>query len=239
MWAVVPANPLSRSADPVDEFSALTSAFYGTDLVAIFTSNLQLAGLKALQMIYDGRAVSILGMFLVGALVGRLRLYQNLNANARIFGRVLRICAPIGIAGNVLLVSLHASTPDYPPTAQWVLEQSVFAIAVPAMALSYASGFALLWARGWDRFLRAFASTGRMALTRYVTQTLAGIVLFYGIGFGFGSTLGFAPLILIAFAVFALQCVASRIWLQLFRFGPLEWLWRRATYGTPVSILRR
>jgi uncharacterized protein len=23
----------------------------------------------------------------------------------------------------------------------------------------------------------------------------------------------------------------SRLWLQYFQFGPLEWLWRSATYG--------
>jgi uncharacterized membrane protein YeiB len=33
--------------------------------------------------------------------------------------------------------------------------------------------------------------------------------------------------------------VVSAAWLTLFRFGPLEWLWRRATYGTPLPMLKR
>jgi uncharacterized protein len=239
MWAVSPTNPPPSTADPVAEFSSMTRAFYGPDPLVIFKANLGLVRLKALQMIYDGRALSILGMFLIGALVGRLRLYQNLSANAHLIWRVFRICAPVGVIGNAVLVSLHASTPDYPPTAKWVLEQCVFAIAVPMMALAYTSGFALLWARGWQPILRAFAPAGRMALTTYASQTLIGIFMFYGIGLKLGKTIGFTQAILIAIGVFALQCVASRAWLQFFRFGPLEWIWRRATYGTPVAIMRR
>jgi uncharacterized protein len=40
--------------------------------------------------------------------------------------------------------------------------------------------------------------------------------------------------------VFALQIVFSRWWLARFRFGPLEWLWRSATYGRwqPFRVTR-
>jgi uncharacterized protein len=228
MWGLVPTG---SNTDPVVDFSSMTNAFYSTDPLAMFASNLKLVRLKALQTIYDGRAVSVLGMFLIGSLVGRLRLYQDLASNADLFRRVFRACAPFGVAGNALLGSLHASTPDYPPTGRWVLEQCIFAIAVPTMALAYASGFALLWIRGWQAILRAFSHAGRMALTTYVCQTLIAILLFYGIGLKWGNTIGFMQAALIAVAVFALQCVAARIWLSFFRFGPLEWLWRRATYG--------
>jgi uncharacterized protein len=238
MWAILHSTTRSIG-DPGAEFSSLTSAFYGTDPVAMFNANLELVRLKALQIIYDGRAISVLGMFLIGALVGRLRLYQNLPAHVDLIKRVFRVCAPIGVLGNVVLVRLHAATPDYPPTGQWVIEQCVFSIAVPAMALTYASGFALLWMRGWDRVLHVLAPAGRMALTTYVSQTLFGVFLFYGVGLKFGNTLGFAATTIVAIEIFALQCVASTIWLQFFRFGPLEWIWRCATYGTRVAIVRR
>lgn len=243
VWAVVPGAPVAPSAridaDPVSGFTALTSAFYGADPVAIFNANLELVRLKALQMIYEGRAISVLGMFLVGALVGRLRLYRNVTANTKLIGRVFRVCAPIGVLGNAVLVPLHAATPDYPPSMLWVVEQCLYSIAVPAMALTYASAFALLWSRGWEGIFRRLAPAGRMALTTYVGQTLLGAFLFYGIGMGLGHTLGFAQSIAAAGVIFATQCIAARIWLHFFRFGPLEWIWRRATYGTPVGMLRR
>jgi uncharacterized protein len=31
--------------------------------------------------------------------------------------------------------------------------------------------------------------------------------------------------------IFTGQVICSRWWLERFRFGPLEWLWRGATYG--------
>lgn len=240
MWAVIPVDPSTRTdANPAAEFGALTDAFRGADLAAVVRANLELVRLKALQMIYDGRAVSVLGMFLIGALVGRLRIYRDLAGYAALIRRVFYVCAPIGVAGNAALVPLHAATPDYPPSGMWVVEQCLFAIAVPAMALAYASGFALLWQRRWSGTLRALAPAGRMALTTYVSQTLIGISLFYGIGLGIGEKLSSLQMTLAAIAIFALQCVGSRLWLQAFRFGPLEWLWRRATYGTPVAMLRR
>jgi len=33
-----------------------------------------------------------------------------------------------------------------------------------------------------------------------------------------------------AMALFALQVLASTVWLRYFRFGPLEWAWRAMTY---------
>src|SRR5712671_1742694 len=228
MWAFIPAASSPRlDTDPVGEFAASTSLFYGADPIAMVRANFGLVRLKALQMIYDGRAITVLLMFLLGALVGRMRLYRNLHANTKLLKRVLLLCAPIGVLGNAVLVPLHAATPEYPPSGQWVLENSLYAIAAPAMALAYASGFALLWMRGWERVLRVLAPAGRMALTTYVSQTLIGMFLFYGIGLNLGNKLGFAESTAVALAIFATQCFACRLWLQYFRFGPLEWIWRR------------
>jgi uncharacterized protein len=121
----------------------------------------------------------------------------------------------------------------------WVLQHMLFAIAVPAMTLAYASGFALLWMHRTGAFLRAFGPAGRMALTTYVSQTAVGIIAFYGIGLGMRGSFGLAECVAFAFAIFALQCAISALWLTIFRFGPFEWLWRRATYGTPLPMLKQ
>ena len=80
------------------------------------------------------------------------------------------------------------------------------------------------------------AYTGRMALTNYISQSLIGILLFYGIGFGMGTSFGLVYVELIALAVF-FQTFLSGLWLRYFRFGPLEWLWRMLTYGRYFKIL--
>ncbi len=78
-----------------------------------------------------------------------------------------------------------------------------------------------------------------MALTTYVSQTLICVAVFYGIGLNLHGSIGLAECMAFALAVFTLQCLVSAIWLSHFRFGPLEWIWRRATYGTKLPMLRR
>jgi uncharacterized protein len=244
LWPVLMAALVSAlgrqpsGEDPHGSFSTLAQAFGGADVHAAFAANLQLLRLKALQMIYSGKAVSVLGMFLVGAVIGRLRLYRDLGAHEGSFRRVLWVCAPIGVIGNLVLVHMRATIADFPPTFAWVVEQSLSAVAVPAMTVAYASGFALLWSRGGQRLLRALAPVGQMALTTYVSQTLVGITLFYGIGLGLWGRLGLAQGAVAGLSIFAVQCALAALWLRHFRFGPLEWVWRRATYGVPIPFLR-
>jgi len=77
---------------------------------------------------------------------------------------------------------------------------------------------------------RSLAAVGRMALSNYLCQTLIGTTLFYGHGFGlFGEVDRFGQ-ILIVIAIWIVQMIVSPIWLNHFRFGPFEWLWRSLTY---------
>lgn len=231
--------PLETNANPGSDFFALTQAFATGDAAAMFAANVELLRLKALQMIYDGKAISILAMFLVGAYIGKRRLYRDLGDHLPLVRTVFAICAPIGMVGNALLIPLGANVPAYPPSEMWAVQHMLSAVAVPAMTLAYATGFVLLWVSRKGALLHALNPAGRMALTTYVSQTLIGVVAFYGIGYGLHGTFGLAECIAFALGVFALQCVVSAAWLTFFRFGPLEWLWRRATYGTPLPMLKR
>lgn len=75
-----------------------------------------------------------------------------------------------------------------------------------------------------------------MALTNYIGQSVCGMILFYGIGFGLGAGAGLIDTELIAAAIFFLQMVFSLLWLSCFRFGPIEWLWRMLTYGKILPL---
>jgi uncharacterized protein len=88
----------------------------------------------------------------------------------------------------------------------------------------------------WTRRLRAFGLSGRMALTNYALQAAAldYISSAYGLGLKL-RPLVYAPA---AVALFALEAWASAAWLARFRFGPIEWLWRMATYARRQPIVR-
>jgi uncharacterized protein len=50
---------------------------------------------------------------------------------------------------------------------------------------------------------------------------------------GYGAALKLRPsaYVVAAIVLFAAEVVFSRAWLARFRFGPLEWVWRTATYA--------
>lgn len=81
------------------------------------------------------------------------------------------------------------------------------------------------------RFTRPFAAAGRMAFSNYIGQSLIAFFIFYGTGLGYYAEIGRMGQVAIVAAVWVLQLIVSPIWLQRFRFGPLEWLWRSLTYG--------
>ncbi len=80
----------------------------------------------------------------------------------------------------------------------------------------------------WLKRLGAFGWTGRMALTNYMLQIAILDLLFAN--YALGLELTTLESIAAALVLFGVNAVLSRWWLRGFRFGPLEWLWRSATY---------
>jgi len=107
------------------------------------------------------------------------------------------------------------------------------------VALGYVS-LVMLIVKAWrnGRFVRWLAPVGRMAFTNYLMQTVLMTTLFYGHGFGLFGSVERTGQILIVFAVWAFQVWFSSFWLSRFRFGPMEWLWRSATYARPQPMRR-
>ncbi|MCC5866988.1 MAG: DUF418 domain-containing protein [Gammaproteobacteria bacterium] len=99
---------------------------------------------------------------------------------------------------------------------------------IGVLTLVYQSG-AMSW------LTARLAAVGRMAFTNYLMQTVICVFLFYGHGLGWFGDLERSGQILVVFAIWALQLWYSPLWLSRFRQGPLEWLWRRLTYGRRVE----
>jgi uncharacterized protein len=171
---------------------------------------------------------------LLGFYAGRERLLENVQANADRIRRILWWCLGLGIAVAVTFATLRAIRP--PPTARpTVLGFFIglcFNVHRPLLCIAYIAGIALLFQAGRaQRFFMQFAITGRMPLTNYIMQSAIATTIFYSYGFGLFGHVGPAMGLLVTFAIFAVQIVYSKWWLARFRFGPLEWLWRGATYG--------
>ncbi len=78
---------------------------------------------------------------------------------------------------------------------------------------------------------RRLAAAGRMALSNYLFDSIVCTTLFYGYGFDLFGTLHRPLLYGVVATIWAIQLLACPLWLERFRFGPAEWLWRSLTYG--------
>ncbi len=122
--------------------------------------------------------------------------------------------------------------------AAWpAVSQCVMNIAPVILAFGY--GAAILALCHWPacaRLLALFAPLGRMAFTNYLMQSIACGFIFYSYGLGYFGQLGVAQATLLAVAIFAIQLGISAFWLDRYRYGPMEWLWRTLMYGARQAM---
>ena len=193
----------------------------------------QLSGIwfRYADLLTTGRPFKVLAMFVLGLWVGRSGMLRDIEPWVPLLRRVRLVCLVIGLPAALVqaLMEVSASPPGSPLQ---ILAAAAYALGVAPLAVAYASHLALLWRRAiWrDRLAWAIAP-GRMALTNYLMQTGIAIALFHGIGLGLMGEAGPVTWPLIAGVVVAFQAAISWWWLGRFPFGPMEWLWRRATYG--------
>ena len=115
----------------------------------------------------------------------------------------------------------------------WKAELSFDRLATILLACGYGAAIISTSQTDGGRRLLAWAGPiGRMALTNYLMQSLIFGWVFYGYGLGLFGRLGVTAALGIGVAVYILQVIFSIYWLRQFRFGPVEWLWRTAMYGT-------
>lgn len=176
----------------------------------------------------------VLGTFLLGLWTGRRLLEGRLLDEPRFLCLICLAGLAIGLPLNHALASMLEAG-IAPDTPEQIRLEVIRALGVTPLALGYAAGFALLWrVSPGRRLLALMAPAGRAALTNYIGQSVLSILVFYGVGLGLAGTMGPAGWTVVTVVIFAVQAVLSAAWLRVFRFGPLEWLWRRLTYLRPL-----
>lgn len=116
----------------------------------------------------------------------------------------------------------------------------VMAATVPFRPLMVVATAALiiLAARKGGALATRIAAAGRAAFTNYLGASLLMTCLFYGYGAGLYGAMSRIELWIVVLPAWALMLVWSKPWLDRFRYGPLEWLWRSLANGR-VEPLRR
>jgi uncharacterized protein len=172
----------------------------------------------------------IVALFLTGTLAARLgwlahpARHPHLWRNARRIGVAGLVVAAAGAWLNFQSVT---TTPAYPAMSGVLL--MLFGVSTLALYLA----LVMRWrdAAPMRAIVVWLAPAGRMPLTNYLMQSVLMGALLSGWGLGWGATLSHASLALLALTIVFVQVLASRAWIARFGTGPMEALWRRATYG--------
>ena len=116
----------------------------------------------------------------------------------------------------------------------------LYTVSIFPLGMAYMAGICLCYLRNKEHpFFHWLAAPGRMALTNYIGQSIWGILIFYGIGFGLGANTGLIYVLLIAAGVYVVEVLFSHLWLYYYQYGPLEWVWRMLTYGKWLPLRKK
>ena len=177
-------------------------------------------------------APKIISLFIFGFLFFKHRFIQKINLSKGKYFVASVVLILIGVVLNTYTLNIvngiaNAETnPYYTTFYMGVFEiTNVFLILGYILIILVGSQVSIFY-----YILKPLKYVGRMSLTSYLTYSVVFTTIMYSYGFGkFGS---FVPwqLVIIAIVYFVIQIVICKIWLQHFRFGPLEWIWRKLTY---------
>ena len=115
---------------------------------------------------------------------------------------------------------------------------STYQLARVGMTLGHAALILLLCKYGvWPAMRARLAAVGKTALSNYIAHSLIYGLVFCGYGFNLFDKLQRYQLYYVVLGMWIFSLVWSPIWLQHFRFGPLEWVWRSLTYWKRQPML--
>lgn len=187
------------------------------------------------EFVSGHRLPKVVGLFVFGYLIGKHQYFKRLDTLP--LKETFRVALAIGFPTSLLYA--WSATQGHP----WglTIHSMLYAVSVIPLSFVYITGICMLYTR-WHTGLRpiytSIAASGRMALTNYISQSLIGILLFYGLGMGWGTSMGLVSIELTALTAFLFLVFLSRMWLRRFHFGPLEWIWRMLTYGRYFKIMK-
>ena len=173
-----------------------------------------------------GRITQTIGLFFLGLLFGRLRLFYNEGNHLKIW-RIVCVVSTVLVAASVIFGAAGNGDVNFGK-----LDSLLHPLFNLAILLFIVSGVVLLWYAfaGFRKGLSHICFFGRMSLTNYLFSSVLGCAVFYGWGLGMYKVLGTTWSLLVGIAIFVLQIVLLYQWSKKHQRGPLETLWRKLTW---------
>ncbi|MFR9628235.1 MAG: DUF418 domain-containing protein [Rikenellaceae bacterium] len=195
------------------------------EMVAV---NLKEGQLASLAWAWDhGRIFQSAALFILGMLIGRRSLFtaENVSFWSRVLAYSLIIFFPLYGLGNTLpefITHKETLSPLKLIITSWSNLAFMF-ILVSGIIIAYHKS-------SLKGFMSHIIPYGKMSLTNYITQSIFGSMLFYYWGFGLAMKVGITGSIGIGAVLFIIQYAFCRWWMSNHNHGPMEYIWKRATW---------
>jgi len=212
----------------------VVSGFRSSHFIAVLKTNFHNLVWRWYDFIPTGRPFKVLGLFLLGSYLYHIQFFTKHALKWKYL--FIFVVLGFGFTGLAILMDSHIAS--FSRTWNDILDRLVHEIGQVSLSLAYICILAKLV----ERFSKFFAfqwlkNYGRMSLTSYLGHTFFGILVFYPIiAFGYFGMLTLETTFWIAWAILIVQILISNLWFLAFKFGPVEWLWRCATYKTWIPI---
>lgn len=210
---------------PADRVNAI---YTGTDYLAM----IRLRWLEYAYIFTDNNfhlAMSF-AMILWGYVLGVHGLHRSFLENLKDYVPVFIVCSAYTVLFS--LFALASGRTDV-----------IFAYA-PVLYIFYAAfmltsmftyiflvALVLKWLGADNLFIKALANNGKLCLTGYMGVALAYSFIFYGYGAGWYMRHSNLVLLGVALSAYGIFTIFSSVWLRFFSRGPMEWVYRRLSYG--------
>lgn len=174
----------------------------------------------------------ILPLFLLGLYAGRRGVFKNTEENLVFIKKAWKWGFVIGFTMSIVsYISGNQMDPLF-PSVYSVINLGAGILGDTGLSIFYMASIVLLYQnREWILRLKPLAYMGRMPLSNYLLQSIICTTIFYSYGLGLYGQVGPAIGLVLAIVIFIAQIFISRYWLERYRFGPMEWIWRSLTYG--------
>lgn len=200
-------------------------SFFEMCKTAIWTGNIANMG----WMLLHGRVTQTAGLFMIGMLIGRGRIFPYSEKNIKLWIKVFIVA----VIAFFPIYGLIATLPEFVSRDALLVPSILILKSLSNLAFTgilFAGVILVYYLTKFKNVLHQLAPYGRMSLTNYLSQSLIGSFLFYNWGLSLYKYTGITVCFLMGIGIFLIQFFFCHWWLRSHRHGPLEWLWKKATW---------
>lgn len=177
----------------------------------------------------SGRFMQTAGLFLLGLWIGRKELFELSKEKVDLWIKVLMIA-------SIIFAPLYMFKVQWYDNATAPLTKGTIGVVFDmwqklAFTFVLVASFVLVYRNETFRNKsKNLTYYGKMSLTNYISQSLIGALIFFPMGLNLAPYSGYTLSFLIGLIIYFFQVRFCKWWLKRNSHGPLEYLWKKATW---------